>query len=75
MTGSERVAALATDRVDELRREIDYLARTVALLPASQQRAAAQAAVRAIDYDIAELLWHLGAIEAPPQPPPARNRM
>jgi hypothetical protein len=70
VTGSKVVAALASDRVDELRRQIDYLAHTVALLPASQQRAAAQAAVRAIDHDIAQLLWHLGAVEAPPRPPP-----
>jgi hypothetical protein len=42
--------------------------RVAPLLPASQ-RAAAQAAVRAIARVIAELLWHLGAFEAPRRPP------
>jgi hypothetical protein len=60
MSRHEAVAALAADRVAALRREIDYLASTVALLPASPQRAAAQAAVRAIDRDVADLLQSLG---------------
>ena len=34
------MAALAADRVGELRRQIDYLASTVALLPVSPRRAA-----------------------------------
>jgi hypothetical protein len=57
---ADAVAALAAERIPELRRQIDYLASTVALLPASPQRAAARAAVQAIDRDIAELLGHLG---------------
>jgi hypothetical protein len=61
MTDPDVVAALATERVAELRHQIDYLASTVALLPASPRRAAARSAVRAIDHDIAELLRHLGA--------------
>jgi hypothetical protein len=48
--GSDVVAAVAANRGDQLCREIDYPARTVALRPALGQRAAAQA---------------LGAIEAP----------
>jgi hypothetical protein len=40
--------------------KIDYLASTVALLPVSPRRAAARAAVQAIERDIAELLRHLG---------------
>jgi hypothetical protein len=63
MSRHEEVAALAADRVAELRREIDYLAGTVALLPASPRRAAAQAAVRAIDRDISELLQSLGVYD------------
>ena len=69
MSGPEVVAALAAERVDELRRQIDYLASTVALLPASPQRAAAQAAVQAIDRDIAELLRQLGVALPPPKGP------
>jgi hypothetical protein len=61
MTGPDAVAALAAERVAELRRQIDYLASTVALLPASPRRAAARAAVEAIDRDIAALLRALGA--------------
>jgi hypothetical protein len=68
MSGPEAVAALAAERVDELRRQIDYLASTVALLPASPQRAAARAAVQAIDRDIAELLRQLGVDDATPPP-------
>jgi hypothetical protein len=56
---------LAAERVAELRRQIDYLRSTVALLPASPRRSAALSAIRAIDRDIAELLWHLGVAEAP----------
>jgi hypothetical protein len=68
MSGPEAVAALAAERVDELRRQIDYLASTVALLPASPRRAAARAAVQAIDRDVAELLRQLGVDQ--PLPPP-----
>jgi hypothetical protein len=68
MSGPEAVAALAAERVTELRRQIDYLASTVALLPASPQRAAARAAVQAIDRDIAELLRQLGVDNATPPP-------
>jgi hypothetical protein len=70
MSGPDAVAALAAERVAELRRQIDYLATTVALLPASPRRAAARAAVQAIDRDIAELLRHLG-VEDPTARPPA----
>jgi hypothetical protein len=56
----DAMAGLAAERVAELRRQIDYLASTVALLPVSPRRAAARAAVRAIERDIAELLRHLG---------------
>jgi hypothetical protein len=65
------LAALAAERVADLRRQIDYLASTVALLPASPRRAAARAAVDAIDRDIAQLLWHLG-VDVPPTRPPNR---
>jgi hypothetical protein len=68
MTGPDAVAALAAERVAELRREIDYLAATVALLPASPQRAAARVAVQAIDRDIAQLLRHLGVDEMTARP-------
>ena len=68
MSGPDAVAALAAERVAELRRQIDYLASTVALLPASPRRAAARAAVQAIDRDIAELLRQLGVDH--PLPPP-----
>ena len=68
MSGPEAVAALAAERVDELRRQIDYLASTVALLPASPRRAAARAAVQAIDRDIAELLRPLGVDDSLPPP-------
>ena len=70
MSRADAVAAMAAERVAELRRQIDYLASTVALLPASPQRAAARAAVQAIDRDIAELLRHLG-VDAPTARPPA----
>ena len=69
MSRSDAVAALAAERVAELRREIDYLASTVALLPASPQRAAARAAVQAIDRDIAQLLRHLGVDDTTRRPP------
>jgi hypothetical protein len=69
MSRSDAVAALAAERVAELRREIDYLASTVALLPASRQRAAARAAVQAIDRDIAQLLRHLGVDDTTARPP------
>jgi hypothetical protein len=41
----------------------------VALLPASPQRAAARAAVQAIDRDVAELLRHLGVDDTTTRPP------
>jgi hypothetical protein len=69
MSRSDAVAALAAERVADLRREIDYLASTVALLPASPQRAAARAAVQAIDRDIAQLLRHLGVDGTTARPP------
>lgn len=69
MSGSDVVAALAAERVAELRHQIDYLASTVALLPASPQRAAARAAVEAIDRDVGELLRHLGVEEQTARPP------
>ena len=69
MSRADAVAAMAAERVAELRRQIDYLASTVALLPASPQRAAARAAVQAIDRDIAELLRHLGVDDATARPP------
>jgi hypothetical protein len=71
MSRPDAVAALAAERVGELRRQIDYLASTVALLPASPRRAAARAAVQAIDRDIAELLRQLGDDDStsPPQIP------
>jgi hypothetical protein len=68
MSGPDPVAGLAAERVAELRRQIDYLASTVAMLPASPRRAAARAAVEAIDRDIAELLRHLG-VDDDPDPP------
>ncbi|HET6918972.1 MAG TPA: hypothetical protein VFI46_05845 [Jiangellaceae bacterium] len=68
MSRPDAVAALATERVAELRRQIDYLASTVALLPASPRRAAARTAVQAIERDIAELLRHLG-VDDPITPP------
>jgi hypothetical protein len=64
-----RSEALAAERVTELRRQIDYLASTVALLPASPRRAAALSAVRAIDRDITELLRHLGVGDPTSHPP------
>jgi hypothetical protein len=70
MSGPDAVAALAAERVAELRRQIDYLASTVALLPASPRRAAARAAVQAIERDIAELLRHLGVVDDPGTRPP-----
>jgi hypothetical protein len=60
MSRPDRVAALAAERVSELRRQIDYLASTVALLPASPRRAAARAAVQEIDRAIAEFFRQLG---------------
>ncbi|HZA79090.1 MAG TPA: hypothetical protein VE623_22160 [Acidimicrobiales bacterium] len=60
---------MAAERVADLRRQIDYMASTVALLPASPQRAAARAAVQAIDRDIAELLRHLGVDDTTARPP------
>jgi hypothetical protein len=72
MSRPDAVAALAAERVPELRRQIDYLASTVALLPASPRRAAARAAVQAIERDIAELLRHLG-VDDPTIPPPPRQ--
>jgi hypothetical protein len=72
MSRADAVAAMAAERVAELRRQIDYLASMVALLPASPQRAAARAAVQAIDRDIAELLRHLG-VDDPTIPPPSRQ--
>jgi hypothetical protein len=63
-----RSDALAAERVAELRIQIGYLASTVALLPASPRRAAALSAVRAIDRDITELVWHLG-VDDWSQPP------
>jgi hypothetical protein len=59
MTDPDVVASLAAERVADLRHQIDYLSSTVALLPASPRRAAARAAVQAIDRDIAELLRYL----------------
>jgi hypothetical protein len=59
MTDPDVVASLAAERVADLRHQIDYLSSTVALLPASPRRAAARAAVQAIDRDIAELLGYL----------------
>ncbi|HET6753356.1 MAG TPA: hypothetical protein VFH23_05325 [Jiangellaceae bacterium] len=72
MSRPDAVAALAATRVAELRHQIDYLASTVALLPASPRRAAARAAVQAIERDIAELLRHLG-VDDPITPPPTRE--
>lgn len=72
MSRSDVVAALAAERVADLRRQIDYLASTVALLPASPRRAAARADVLAIERDIAEPLRHLG-VDDPTIPPPPRQ--
>ena len=69
MSRADAVAAMAAERVAELRRQIDYLASTVALLPASPQRAAARAAVQAIDRDISELLRHPGVDDTTARPP------
>jgi hypothetical protein len=69
MSRPDPVAALAAERVAELRRQIDYLASTAALLPASPRRAAARAAVQAIDRDIAELFRHLGVDDPRTRPP------
>jgi hypothetical protein len=68
MSRPDVVAGLASERVAELRHQIYYLATTVSLLPVSPRRAAARAAVQAIERDIAELLRHLGA-EDPTTPP------
>jgi hypothetical protein len=48
---------------------MDYLASTIALLPASPRRAAALSAVRAIDRDITELLWYLVVDDSTSQRP------
>lgn len=69
MTDPDVVATLAAERVADLRHQIDYLASTVALLPVSPRRAAARAAVQAIDRDIAELLRYLSGDDPAPQPP------
>jgi hypothetical protein len=69
MSRADAVAAMAAERVAELRRQIDYLASMVALLPASPQRASARAAVQAIDRKIAELLRHLGVDDTTTRPP------
>ena len=69
MSRPEAVAGLAAERVAELRHQIDYLANTVALLPVSPRRAAARAAVQAIERDVAELLRHLGIDDQTKQPP------
>ena len=68
MSRPDAVARLAAERVAELRHEIDYLASTVALLPVSPRRAAARAAVEAIERDIAELLRQLD-VDDPTTPP------
>jgi uncharacterized protein involved in exopolysaccharide biosynthesis len=68
MSRPDAVAGLTAERVAELRRQIDYLATTVTLLPASPRRAAARAAVQAIERDIAELLRLLG-VDDPTTPP------
>jgi hypothetical protein len=64
-----RSDALGAERVAELRLQIDYLASTIALLPASPRRAAALSAVRAIDRDITELLWCLVVDDSTSQRP------
>jgi len=64
-----RSDALGAERVAELRLQIDYLASTIALLPASPRRAAALSAVRAIDRDITELLWYLVVDDSTSQRP------
>jgi hypothetical protein len=63
------VATLAAERVADLRHQIDYLASTVAFLPASPRRASARAAVQTIDRDIAELLRYLSGDDPATQPP------
>jgi hypothetical protein len=68
MSRPDAVAGLTAERVAELRRQIDYLATTVTLPPASPRRAAARAAVQAIERDIAELLRLLG-VDDPTTPP------
>jgi hypothetical protein len=69
MSHPDVVATLAAERVADLRHQIDYLAGTVALLPASPRRAAARAAVQTIDRDIAELLRYLSGEDSAAQPP------
>jgi hypothetical protein len=69
MSRSDLVAALAAERIADLRHQVDYLASMVALLPASPQRAAARAAVQAIDRDIANLLQNLGVDDRSTRPP------
>jgi hypothetical protein len=69
MSDPDVVAALAAERVADLRHQIDYLASTVALLPASPRRAAARAAVQTIDRDIAELLRYLSGDDPATEPP------
>ena len=71
MNDPDAVAALAAERVAELRHQVAYLTGTVALLPASPRRAAARAAVQAIERDIAELLRLLG-VEDPGVQTPVR---
>jgi hypothetical protein len=46
VSDADVVATLAAERLADLRRQIDYLASTVALLPATPRRAAARAAVQ-----------------------------
>ena len=71
MTDPDAVAGLAAERVAELRHQVAYLTGTVALLPASPRRAAARAAVQAIERDVAELLRLLG-VEDPGVQTPVR---
>lgn len=69
MSRPDAVAGLVAERVAELRRQIGYLASTVALLPVSPRRSAARAAVQAIERDIAELFRHLGVDDPRARPP------
>ncbi len=71
MSHPDAVAGLAAGRVAELRRQIDYLASTVALLPVSPRRAAARAAGQAFERDNVELLRRLG-VDDPTTGPPIR---
>jgi hypothetical protein len=74
MNGPDAVAALAAEPVAELRHQIDYLATTVALLPVSPRRAAARAAVQAIDRDIASCSGTSALTTQPLDHPLARRR-